>query len=167
MGELPGFTPERIAQWLETYPVEELGLPDHTGAPVPADPSGNIISTPIPQELGPNIVEARPRETFTTPDGNVIAPHGANESGLEYIEGRKGHTAGQIDDIINNPIPALSGYLAGRGRQRGKKVTLLTGQDGHWVKIDEDGRVFAVSNRHLPLNHNENDPGEITTPLEE
>lgn len=72
LGELPGFTPERIEQWLETYPAEDLGLPDHTGAPVPADPSGNIISTPIPQELGPNIVEARPGETFTTPGGNAV-----------------------------------------------------------------------------------------------
>lgn len=33
LGKLPGFTPERIEQWLETYSIEELGLPNHTGAP--------------------------------------------------------------------------------------------------------------------------------------
>ena len=62
LGELPGFTPERIDQWLETYPVEVLGLPNHTGSPAIVDPTGNIISTPIPDEAGPNIVEARPGE---------------------------------------------------------------------------------------------------------
>jgi hypothetical protein len=56
LGELPGFTPERIEQWLETYPAEVLGLPNHTGSPAVEDPTGNIISTPIPDEAGPNIV---------------------------------------------------------------------------------------------------------------
>lgn len=55
LGEVPGFTPERIEQWLETYPIEELGLPNNTGSPIPDDPNGNIISTP-PEETGPNIV---------------------------------------------------------------------------------------------------------------
>ena len=62
LGELPGFRPERIDQWLETYPAEVLGLPYHTGSPAFEDPTGNIISTPIPDEAGPNIVEARPGE---------------------------------------------------------------------------------------------------------
>jgi len=62
LGELPGFTPERIDQWLETYPAEVLGLPNHTGSPAFVDPTDNIISTPIPDEAGPNIVEARPGE---------------------------------------------------------------------------------------------------------
>ena len=56
LGELPGFTPERIEQWLETYPAEVLGLPNHTGSPPVEDPTGNIISTPIPDTSGPNIV---------------------------------------------------------------------------------------------------------------
>jgi hypothetical protein len=46
LGQLPGFTPERIEQWLETYPAEVLGLPNTTGAPIAPDPTGNIISTP-------------------------------------------------------------------------------------------------------------------------
>lgn len=62
LGELPGFTPERIDQWLETYPAEVLGLPNHMGSPAFLDPIGNIISTPIPDKAGPNIVEARPGE---------------------------------------------------------------------------------------------------------
>lgn len=56
LGELPGFTPERIEQWLETYPIEVLGSPNHTGASVPDDPSENKISTPIPEEAESNIV---------------------------------------------------------------------------------------------------------------
>jgi hypothetical protein len=34
LGQLPGFTPERIDQWLESYPAEVLGLPSHTGSPL-------------------------------------------------------------------------------------------------------------------------------------
>lgn len=56
LGELPGLTPERIEQWLETYPAEDLDLPNHTGSPIPAGPTDNIISTPIPEETGPKIV---------------------------------------------------------------------------------------------------------------
>lgn len=56
LGELPGFTPERIDQWLESYPAEVLGLPNHTGSPAAEDPTGNITSTPIPDAAGPNVV---------------------------------------------------------------------------------------------------------------
>ena len=164
LGEVPGFTPERIEQWLETYPIEELGLPNNTSSPIPDDPTGNIISTPIPEETGPNIVEARPGTT-TTPDGNSILPHGAKGDGEEYITG-KGHTVEQIDDIIANPRPELSGVVDGIGRYRGQDMTLLTGQDGHWVVLDPSGNVIAVSNRNVPLGDNENTPREIIRPLE-
>ena len=165
LGELPGFTPERIEQWLETYPAEVLGLPNHTGSPPVEDPTGNIISTPIPDEAGPNIVEARRDEAFTTPGGNTIDDHGGKGDGLEYITG-KGHTAGQIDDIFANPRPDLSGIVAGRGRYRGQDMTLLTGQDGHWVLLSPEGRVVAVSNRNRPLWETENEPDPIIRPLE-
>lgn len=115
LGELPGFTPARIEQWLETYPIGELGLPNNTGSPIPGDPTDNIISTPIPEETGPNIVEARPGNT-KTPDGNSILPHGGKGNGQEYI-GLKGHDVEQIDDIIANPRPELSGFIASRGRR--------------------------------------------------
>lgn len=164
LGQLPGFTPERIEQWLETYPAEDLGLPNHTGSPIPGDPTDSIISTPIPEEVGSNIVEARPRST-TTPNGNSIVPHGAKGDGREYITG-KGHTVEQIDEIIANPRPELSGFVEGRGRRKGQDVRLLTGPDGHWVKLDEDGNVIATSNRNLPLRDDENDPGAIIRPLE-
>ena len=164
LGELSGFTPERIEQWLEIYPIEELGLPNNTGSPIPGDPTDNIISTPIPEETGPNIVEARPGNTMT-PDGNSILPHGAKGDGQEYITG-KGHTVEQIDDIIDNPNPEQSGFIEGRGVHRGQNVRLLTGQDGHWVKLDKDGNVFATSNRNLPLRDDENEPGTIIRPLE-
>jgi len=164
LGELPGFTPARIEQWLETYPIEDLGLPNHTGSPIPEDPTDSIISTPIPEETGPNIVEARPGNT-TTPGGNSILPHGAKGDGREYI-GLKGHDVEQIDDIIANPRPELSGVVEGRGKFKGQDMTLLTGQDGHWVLLDPDGNVFAVSNRNLPLRHQENDPEDIVRPLE-
>ena len=62
LGELAGFTPQRLEEWLETYPSDVLGLPIHTGLPIAQDPSGNIVSTPIPDETGPFIIEARPGE---------------------------------------------------------------------------------------------------------
>ena len=164
LGQLPGFTPERIEQWLETYPIEELGLPNNTASPIPEDRIDNIISTPIPKEAEPNIVEARPATT-TTPEGNSILSHGAKGDGEEYITG-KGHTVEQIDDIIANPRPDLSGFIEGRGSLKGQDVRVLTGSDGHWLKLDADGNVRATSNRNLPLGHNENYPGEIIRPLE-
>ncbi len=165
LGQLPGFTPERIDQWLETYPAEVLGLPNHTGSPPVEDPTGNIISTPIPDEAGPNIVEARRDEAFTTPGGNTIGDHGGKGDGLEYITG-KGHTVGQIDDIIANSRPDPSGIVAGRGDYKGQDMTLLTGQDGHWVLLSPEGRVVAVSNRNRPLRDRENEPDPIIGPLE-
>ena len=165
LGQLPGFTPERIEQWLETYPAEVLGLPNHTGSPTTEDPTGNIISTPIPDEVGPNVVEARPGEPFTTPGGNTVGEHGQKGGGLEYITG-KGHTGEQIDEIIANPRPDLSGIVAGRGDYKDQEMILLTGQDGHWVILSAEGRVIAVSNRNRPLREKENEPDPIIRPLE-
>jgi SPP1 gp7 family putative phage head morphogenesis protein len=102
LGELPGFTPERIDQWLETYPAETLGLPNHTGSPPVEDPTGNIISTPIPDEAGPNIVEARPGEP--TP----ISPND-DEATRRAIQ-RENETAqllaGSGLDVVQNPVVA-------------------------------------------------------------
>jgi hypothetical protein len=91
--------------------------------------------------------------------------HGDKGDGMEYVVG-KGHTPGQIDEIIANPRPDLSGIVAGTGRYKGKEMTLLTGADGHWVILDPNGNVIAVSNRNLPLQHSENDPDTIIRPLE-
>ena len=130
----------------------------------PGDPADNTISTPIPEDTGPNIVESRPATT-TTPDGNSIFPHGRKGDGQEYIT-LKGHDVEQIDDIIANPRPELSGFVKGRGRYKGQEMTLLTGQDGHWVLLDPDGNVIAVSNCNVPLGDNENTPRETIRPLE-
>ena len=56
LGELPGFTPGRNEQWLETYPAEDQDLPNNTGAPIPEEPTDSIIFNPIPEETGPSIV---------------------------------------------------------------------------------------------------------------
>lgn len=102
LGELPGFTPERIDQWLETYPAETLGLPNHTGSPPVDVPTGNIISTPIPDEAGPNIVEARPGEpTPISPnddDATRRAIRRENESAQIL--------AGGGLDVVQNPVVA-------------------------------------------------------------
>lgn len=91
--------------------------------------------------------------------------HYAKGDGQEYITG-KGHSAEQIDDIIANPRPDLSGFIEGRGQFRGQDIRLLTGSDGHWVQLDQNGNVRATSNRNLPLSHKENYPGDIIRPLE-
>jgi hypothetical protein len=142
-----------------------LGLPSSKGSHTPADPSGNVIFTPIPQEVGPTIVEARPDGRFKTPGGNTVGNHGGKGDGREYITG-KGHTPEQIDDIIANPRLDLSGKVAGRGEYKGQEMTLLTGQDGQWVLLNPEGRVAAVSDRNRPLRDNENEPDPIIRPLE-
>jgi SPP1 gp7 family putative phage head morphogenesis protein len=148
LGELPGFTPERIEQWLETYPAEVLGLPTHTGSPAPEDPTGNIISTPIPDAAGPNIVESRGGGDFTTPAGHTVQAHGSRGSGEEYLTG-KGHTPESVDEIIENPTgtyPASRGDTSTGGRQG---ATILFGPNGDWVLVnDETGAVIQVNDRY-------------------
>lgn len=78
----------------------------------------------------------------------------------------EGHTAEQIDEIIANPRPDLSRIVTRRGDYKGQEMTLLTGQDGHWVILSPEGRVIAVSNRHRPLREKENEPDPIIRPLE-
>ncbi len=118
LGELPGFTPERIEQWLETYPIEELGLPNSTGSPIPGDPTDNIISTPIPEETGPNIV-AREIGNLTTPDERDLpddfdgrAIDLANENGvLRPREGRAGaRYEAATGTTLARPDPADPAY---------------------------------------------------------
>ncbi|MDO5622126.1 MAG: hypothetical protein Q4G24_11730 [Paracoccus sp. (in: a-proteobacteria)] len=164
LGELPGFTAAQAETFQEGFTIAPPALPNHTGQPAPLIDLPQIISTPIPENAGPNIVAARP-ESYTTPAGNIIQEHGKKGGGLDYIT-LKGHTPEQIDDIIANPRLDLSGFILGRGRLKGQDIKLLTGHDGHWVKIDEDGNIFATSNRNLSLKHDENDPDAIIKPLE-
>lgn len=166
LADLPGFTAEQQEAFILADPAQNDGLPAHTGHVPEGDPVGNVTADPIAADEGPNVLEARRGRDFVTPGGNVISQHGSDESGKDYIEGRKGHTGKQIDDIIAMPDRTRSGYVQAKGRRKGEKIRLFTGQDGHWVKVDEAGRVIASSNRHLPLKHKENDPGEIIEPLE-
>lgn len=102
LGELPGFTPERIEQWLETYPAEVVGLPNHTGSPATEDPTGNIISTPIPDEVGPSIVEVRPGEP---------TPIGPNDDDATRRAIQRENESAQLLaarglDVVQNPVVA-------------------------------------------------------------
>jgi SPP1 gp7 family putative phage head morphogenesis protein len=102
LGQLPGFTPERIEQWLETYPAEVLGLPNTTGAPIAPDPTGNIISNPLPEATGPNIVEARPGEP---------TPIGRNDDDATQRGIRRENESAQVlaangYNVLQNPVVA-------------------------------------------------------------
>ncbi len=75
LGQLPGFTPERIEAFREEYPAEVLGLPDHTGSSPDAAPLGNVVSTPISEEEQPTIVEMvnpHTEETVSIPEDRKI-----------------------------------------------------------------------------------------------
>jgi hypothetical protein len=102
LGELPGFTPERIDEWLETYPAEVLGLPNHTGSPPVEDPTGNIFSTPIPDEAGPNIVEVRPGEPTPIRPNDDEATRRAIQRENESAQ----LLSGSGLDVVQNPVVA-------------------------------------------------------------
>jgi SPP1 gp7 family putative phage head morphogenesis protein len=75
LGQLPGFTPERLDQFREEYPAEVLGLPIHTGHGPVEDPSSNTTATPIPDVGRPSIVTTiNPHsvETVRIPDDRAI-----------------------------------------------------------------------------------------------
>jgi hypothetical protein len=147
LGQLPGFTPERIEEFREEYPAEVLGLPDNTGSAPEDAPVGNVISTPNPDEVGPNIVEARGDGDYTTPDGNVIRDHGGSGNGEEYMLG-KGHTGESVDDIISDPVDRVQS-LRGDSSTGGKQgATILFGRNGDWVLVnDVTGAVIQVNDR--------------------
>lgn len=118
LGELPGFTPERIEQWLETYPIEELGLPNNTGSPVPGDPTSNIISTPIPEATGPNIVVNEIGNLSITDERDLPDDFGrrsielATENGVQRPrEGRAGaRYEAATGTVLTRPDPADPAY---------------------------------------------------------
>ena len=148
LGQLPGFTPERLDQFREEYPAEGPVLPNHTGQGPARDPTGSIISTPIPEERGPEIVESRQPDSFTTSGGNVIRGHGGKGTGLEYILGN-GHTGESVDEIVENPFsqtPTSRGDTSTGGKQG---TTILFGRRGDWVVVnDVTKEVIQVNDRY-------------------
>ena len=132
-----------------------LGLPIHTGSPIAQDPSGNIVSTPIPDETGPTIVEAKRPESYTTPDGNKVRAHGGKGGGKEYMLG-KGHTPESLDEILSNPaskMPSSRGDTSTGGRQ---SATVIFGRNGDWVVVNDlTGQIISMNDR---WNSNEEPP---------
>lgn len=109
LGQLPGFTPEQIEEFRESYAPEDLGLPTHTGTAIPEHITDPIISTPIPVEEGPNIVmmdNPHSIETVSIPEDRAKhIPDGEGRSGgHRYGTGTPGKTefpaAWSDDDIL-------------------------------------------------------------------
>ncbi len=100
MGQLPGFTPERLEAFRESYPAEALGLPVHTGHGAPEDPGGNVVSTPIPRDVGPDIVEmprpGEPTRIRPNDDAETQRGHRRENESAEIL-------AQASFDIVQNP----------------------------------------------------------------
>lgn len=136
LGELPGFTPERIEQWLETYPAELLGLPNHTGSPPVEDPTGDIISTPMPDTSGPNIVtmeNPHSIDNVSIPEDRArhILDGEGRSGGHRYGTGTPGKTEFPVswsdDDILDAiRLVAGSGTVIGPAHREGD--LLITGE---------------------------------------
>jgi len=118
LGQLPGFTPERIEQWLETFPIEDLGLPPTTGAPRPDDPTSDVNSTPIPEEAGPSTFAheigdlSTPNESDLPSDFDERSIELANENGV--IRPREGRAGARYEaatgKTLARPDPADPSY---------------------------------------------------------
>ncbi len=136
LGELPGFTPERIDQWLETYPAEVLGLPNHTGSPAVVDPTGNIISTPIPDEAGSNIVtmeNPHSIDSVSIPEDRArhILDGESRSGGHRFGTGTPGKTefpASWSDDDILDAIRQVAGAGAVIGPAHREGDLLISGE---------------------------------------
>lgn len=102
LGQLPGFTPERLDQFREEYPAEVLGLPIHTGHGPVEDPSSNTTATPIPDVGRPNIVtiDRSPEEL----DALASDPaHGGRINGKTMREREVGIGA-EARGLVSGPI---------------------------------------------------------------
>jgi len=127
LGELPGFTPERIEAFVEEYPAVDLGLPTHTGSPPAEIPDTTIISTPIATETGPIIVEmADPNNAQAEAAQRAAAdrvraafPGAVVEENREYL-GADGQILGEVDIIAGGvPIEVTIGRGKGKLEQAG------------------------------------------------
>ncbi len=144
LGELPGFTPERIDEWLETYPAEVLGLPNHTGSPAAEDPTGNIISTPIPDTTGPNIVtmeNPHSIDSVSIPEDRArhILDGEGRSGGHRYGTGTPGKTefpASWSDDDILEAIRQVAGTgTVDRPAHRGGDLVVVGEVNGVTIEV--------------------------------
>jgi SPP1 gp7 family putative phage head morphogenesis protein len=144
LGQLPGLTPARIEAWLESYTAEELGLSHRTGGGVPDDSSGSIISTPIPDVAGPDVVvmdnphsvegvsvpENRARHILDGDDGG-----GGHRSGT----GRPGKTefpATWSDDRILDAVREVAGTgIADRPARRPGELVIVGEVEGVTIEV--------------------------------
>ena len=79
-----------------------IGLPNTTGAPIAPDPTGNVISNPLTEVAGPNIVEARPGEP---------TPIGRNDDEATRRAIRRENESAQLlagsgYNVLQNPVVA-------------------------------------------------------------
>lgn len=144
LGQLPGFTPERIDQWQETYPAEVLGLPNHTGSPPVEDPTGNIISTPIPDTSGPNIVtmeNPHSIDSVSIPEDRArhILDGEGRSGGHRYGTGTPGKTefpASWSDDDILEAIRQVAGTgTVDRPAHRGGDLVVVGEVNGVTIEV--------------------------------
>ncbi|MEM6634919.1 MAG: hypothetical protein AAF667_03410 [Pseudomonadota bacterium] len=154
LGELPGFTPERIEQWLETYPIEELGLPNNTGSPIPGDPTDNTVSTPIPEEAGPSIVasDRTPEELGALSSdparGGIIDKKGEQERKV----GLGAEQAGLIAGPIMRDPSGNAEFIDDKGQAwdvKGFRSDFPASSGG--FDVDQD---IAKAERELAAGHN-------------
>lgn len=170
LGELPGFTPERIEQWLETYPAEVLGLPNNTGSPPVEDLTGNVVSTPIPDAAGPNIVtmeNPHSIDSISIPEDRArhILDGEGRSGGHRYGTGTPGKTefpASWSDDDILDAIRQVagSGTVIGPAHREGD---LLISGEVNGVTI----RVVVRPNGEVRTGYPVSGDGAIENPRRE
>ena len=144
LGELRGFTPERIEQWLESYPIEELGPPNNTGTPIPGDPTDNVISTPIPDETGPNIVameNPHSIESISIPEDRArhILDGEGRSGGHRFGTGTPGKTefpeSWSDDDILDAIREVAGNGTVDRPAHRPGDLVIVGEVDGVTIKV--------------------------------
>ncbi len=102
LGQLPGFTPERIEAFREEYPAEVLGLPDNTGNAPDDAPVGSVISTPMPEDAGPNIVNIdRTQEEL---DALASDPAHGGRVGKKSVQEREVGLGAEASGLMPGPI---------------------------------------------------------------
>lgn len=144
LGQLPGFTPERIEQWLETYPAEVLGLPNHTGSPAVEDLTGNIISTPILDAAGPNVVtmeNPHSIDNISIPEDRVrhILDGEGRSGGHRYGTGIPGKTefpaSWSDDDILEAIRQVAENGTVDRPAHRDGDLVIVGEVNGVTIKV--------------------------------